>query len=73
MFKVKVINISKAPEWCKRSYKNGDVFEVSDTFALYCSKLGAVKLIEHFRYRTKSKKPCPTCGKTIIERERVVC
>ena len=70
MWKVKIINIEKAPAWINQNYKQGDIIEMNEEAYKYNKKIGVVEGIEHFRYVPEYKK-CKCCGNTHKHRKKI--
>ena len=65
MWECKIIDRSRLPDWLKvidfNTHKLKEVIELNEHQYKYWSSIGAVKGINHFRYKTE-KKQCKSCG-----------
>lgn len=70
MYKARIVNLGGAGSYWISKYQIGHVVEFADAKLNYLKKF--VKIIEHYRMITVSKEKCPTCGRWIIKRKKII-
>lgn len=69
MYKAKIINLEEASNVWLDNHKVGDIIEFADYRLKYLGRW--VKVLEHYRMITTTKKKCKHCGNWIIKRKKV--
>lgn len=72
MYKVKLFP-SKCPKrefsWINH-FKDGNERDISDWLYVFHKNHGCMKIINHYKLITVSKKKCETCGQVVIKRKK---
>ena len=70
MYKAKIISLEEAGSYYRDNHKVGDIVEVSDE--QFSRRDKWLKVIEHYKMITVSKKKCKECGNWIIKRKKEI-
>ena len=73
MYKVKLMpsECPKEDSWIKK-HREEEIYDISELQYNLHIKHGCMEKIEHYRWITVAKPVCPTCGKTSVEKERII-